>query len=165
MGSDLARGDDGAWWARLVDDALQRVGRATGFKFVNDGVTTARPFDRGNERARGPVVIGWADPEEFPGLEGPVAGLGGGSTEAGSDGRLYLVTGGIALDTEAFTPTAIATSTQTMEAVVLHELGHVIGLAHVAEPMELMFDSSTGLTDFGPGDLEGLARLGSVPCR
>ena len=51
-----------------------------------------------------------------------------------------------------------------MEAIVLHELAHVVGLAHVSEPMELMFADNTGQVTFGPGDLEGLARLGSLPC-
>ena len=47
---------------------------------------------------------------------------------------------------------------------MLHELAHVVGLAHVSEPMELMFTDNTGQVTFGPGDLEGLARLGSLPC-
>jgi hypothetical protein len=30
--------------------------------------------------------------------------------------------------------------------------------------MELMFADNSGQVGFGPGDLEGLARLGSLPC-
>ena len=52
-----------------------------------------------------------------------------------------------------------------MRAIVQHELGHVLGLDHVDDPGELMYDTSSGRTDFGPGDLEGLARLAGVPCR
>ena len=68
------------------------------------------------------------------------------------------------LDVEAFTPTAVAQQPRVMEAIVLHELAHVVGLAHVSEPMELMFADNTGQVSLGPGDLEGLARLGSLPC-
>ena len=50
------------------------------------------------------------------------------------------------------------------QAVDLHELAHVVGLGHVAEPMELMFVDNSGQVELGPGDREGLARLGSVPC-
>jgi hypothetical protein len=46
----------------------------------------------------------------------------------------------------------------------VHELAHVVGLGHVAEPMELMFVDNSGQVELGPGDREGLARLGSVPC-
>ncbi|HEY0889152.1 MAG TPA: matrixin family metalloprotease [Nocardioides sp.] len=51
------------------------------------------------------------------------------------------------------------------QAVVMHELGHVLGLDHVPDPGELMHDENTGRVDFGPGDLEGLARLGATECR
>jgi len=48
-------------------------------------------------------------------------------------------------------------------AVLLHELGHIMGLDHVRDPDELMYSGrypNLGLHDFGPGDLEGLRRLG-----
>lgn len=150
----------------LIENAIDRASAASGLAFEDAGETDRRPFT-GQLVAFGerPVVIGWADPEEFPGLSGAVAGIGGGSTREGATGRRYYVTGGIALDTDAFTAPAIASSPEVMEAIVLHEVAHVIGLGHVSEPMELMFASNAGLAELGPGDLEGLARLGSIPCR
>ena len=44
--------------------------------------------------------------------------------------------------------------------VVLHEWGHVMGLDHVDERGQLMHEAGGGVTDLGPGDLEGLRRLG-----
>ena len=49
-------------------------------------------------------------------------------------------------------------------AVIMHELAHVVGLAHVDDPTELMNASNTSLITWGPGDLEGLAIAGGGPC-
>ena len=46
--------------------------------------------------------------------------------------------------------------------VVLHELGHVMGLDHVKVEGELMEGAGGGVTDFGPGDLEGLRILAEM---
>ena len=45
-------------------------------------------------------------------------------------------------------------------ARALDELGHVMGLDHVKVDGELMEGAGGGVTDFGPGDLEGLRILG-----
>lgn len=50
------------------------------------------------------------------------------------------------------------------KAVMLHELGHVLGLAHVKDPHELMYSEMTSVRDFGPGDREGLALVGQGSC-
>jgi hypothetical protein len=159
-----ARMPDGA--RPLLDRAIARVSAATGLAFEDTGDTDRRPFTGPLVPLGGgrPVVIGFADAGEFPGLAGNVAGLGGAAAEDGARGRLHYATGGVVLDVEAFTPAAVAQQPRVMEGVVLHELAHVVGLAHVTEPMELMFARNTGQVELGPGDLEGLARLGSLPC-
>lgn len=149
----------------LVERALERTSAATGLAFEDVGETDRRPFSGQLVPADGsPVVIGWADAGQVPELAGPVAGLGGGSAPEAS-GTRYYVTGGVVLDTDAFTRDAIARSPRVMEALVVHEVAHLVGLGHVNEPMELMFASNDGQVDFGPGDLAGLATLGSLPCR
>ncbi|MCY0725732.1 hypothetical protein OVW19_28745, partial [Klebsiella pneumoniae] len=52
-----------------------------------------------------------------------------------------------------------------VRAILLHELAHVVGLGHVDDTNELLHPSNSSRIDFGPGDLEGLALLGSGPCR
>ncbi len=47
---------------------------------------------------------------------------------------------------------------------MLHEIAHVIGLDHVAEPTELMAVRNNGQVELGPGDRQGLAKLGSLHC-
>lgn len=49
-------------------------------------------------------------------------------------------------------------------SVLLHELGHIMGLDHVKDADQLMYSGpfpNFGVHDFGPGDLEGLRRLGT----
>jgi hypothetical protein len=150
----------------LIDRAITRVSQATGLAFEDEGDTDERPFPGGVKLfgRPDPVVIGWGAPTEYPELAAQVAGIGGAVAESGSNGRVHYVSGGVVLDVEAFTPAAVAQQPGIMEAIVLHELAHVVGLAHVSEPMELMFTDNTGQTSFGPGDREGLARLRSLPC-
>ena len=151
----------------LVDRAIARISAATGLQFDDQGDTDRRPFAGSFIRlgGSGPVVIGWGDATEFPELDGGVVGLGGAAPEDGPGGRRYYVTGGLVLDTEVFTAANVVERPLTMEAIVVHERAHVVGLGHVAEPMELMFGDNSGQVELGPGDREGLARVGSLPCR
>ena len=150
----------------LVERAVARISTATGLAFEDDGDTDRRPFAGSFLRFRGngPVVIGWGDDTEFPELGGGVVGLGGGATEDGPGGRRYYVAGGVVLDTEVFTAANLVERPRVMEAIVVHELAHVVGLGHVDEPMELMYGDNSGQVELGPGDREGLARVGSLPC-
>ena len=49
-------------------------------------------------------------------------------------------------------------------SILLHELGHLVGLDHVPDEGELMYPQSITQTTYGPGDREGLARLGAISC-
>ena len=67
-------------------------------------------------------------------------------------------------DRRPFTDAAGAERPRTTEAIVLHEIAHIVGLDHVNEPTELMAARNSGQVELGPGDREDLARLGSLPC-
>jgi hypothetical protein len=48
----------------------------------------------------------------------------------------------------------------------MHELGHLVGLAHTEHDDQLMFPrANAAVTTFGVGDRTGLARLGQGPCQ
>ena len=50
-------------------------------------------------------------------------------------------------------------------SIVLHEVGHLVGLQHVEDATQLMFpEAQEGVTDLGAGDLTGLAELGRGAC-
>lgn len=110
-----------------------------------------------------PVLIAWSDPAESPRLLGSVAGIGGSTSLPVSERQVVYVTGNVILDGPAFTQILSHDDGKDQaRAIILHELGHLIGLAHVDDPSELMNDKNEGeATNFGPGDLSGIAALRS----
>jgi hypothetical protein len=157
----------------LLGQALAEVSRATGLTFERAGSTDEQPRrdrplrDLGRYgRGWAPVVVGWTTPASEPGLHGRVVGLGGSSSVVDrTSARSFYVTGAISLDTPALDavlrrPDGAA----RVRAVLMHELGHVVGLAHVEDTDEVMNAESSDVTSFGPGDLAGLATLGRGRC-
>ncbi len=154
-------------WEELVERGIREVEDRTGLAFRSEGTTQDRNFDDRFARDGDPlpVLIGWADSEEVPDLDGDVAGIGG-ATYAEVGGRRTYVTGMVVLDVETFDWLASTKATDPVElAVLLHELGHLVGLAHVEDQGEIMYAEGVTRTTFGTGDLDGLARLGSGGCR
>ena len=156
----------------IVRQAVESVSDATGLSFVLDGRTQRRPDDERRTtadpdgvRSWRPVLIAWSDPEETPALKGMVAGVGG-STAVRRDGHEWFVTGGVTLDGPQLRHLLRSDAGRTsVRAVVMHELGHLVGLDHVKDRGELMYATgSEDVTDWGPGDRAGLAALGGGEC-
>lgn len=153
-------------WESLVEESVAVISDATGLAFDDGGTSEDREFERRTTALgrSGPVLIGWADDEELPTLRGDVAGVGG-SAYLEQNGRRRFVSGSVALDAEVYDDLAGRRDGRAqMRAILVHELGHVVGLGHVEDRGELMYGQNLARTDLGPGDLEGLARLGSVDC-
>lgn len=156
-------------WQELVDTGIAHTEWASGLELEYAGTTSRRPFDANRSGSllgtAQPVVIGFADEDEIDALAGDIAGVGGSVAQRDALGRDYYVTGAIALDTDVFDGSSWGDQRSRLQAIVDHELGHVVGLDHVEDPGELMNGENLGRTTYGPGDLEGFARLGSIRCR
>ena len=160
----------------LIREAVAAASQASGLQFVYDGPTAEAPSDDRQAfqpdrygKRWAPVLIAWSTPAETPGLAGDVAGLGG-SGYAQAPGQplvpLVLAAGQVSLDAPDLAAISAGRPDGAAEvrAIIMHELGHVLGLNHVNDPAQLMFAENNGVMDFAAGDRAGLALLGSGPC-
>ncbi|MCX6396713.1 MAG: matrixin family metalloprotease [Propionibacteriales bacterium] len=156
----------------LVMRAIAIVEGATGLRFDYRGQTGARPRWEGEtvpvilgQPKASPVLVSWATADEVDALAGRVAGVGGSVAVPDGGGIERYVTGGITLDSEAFAEIDATDDGRADQlAILLHEFGHLVGLDHVDDRGELMNAVSAGRTSYGPGDLRGLAAVGSIDC-
>lgn len=157
----------------IVQEAVAEVSAATGLTFVFDGPTSEPPSpgerdsyqpDRYGKRWA-PVLITWTSPSEIPELAGDTAGLGGSEIAQRPDKPLVLVAGQVMLDAPAMVQILeFDGGREHVRAIVIHELAHVLGLDHVQDPTQLMYEQNTGQIHLAEGDLAGLAKLGAGPC-
>lgn len=160
---DWAPSDAGADLAA----ALRKLSAASGLRFADDGDTTEIPTmgRRSYQPARygrrwAPILIGWVPPARTDlrlghGVQGVTVAVAVPGHQAGS-----LVTAQVALDAEHDLPGGFGPGA-TQGEVLLHELGHAVGLGHVLDPTQVMYPQTTNSeSQYGAGDRAGLAALG-----
>ena len=153
-----------------VHEAVRRVTAATGIEFDYEGATDeestiyreAYQPDRYGDRWA-PVLIAWVDPDDsdipFESEDRVAAGVAVPVIPSTRLEDLY-VSGWVAINADDPNPPGFSFPGQ-QGPVILHELGHLMGLGHVRTRGELMHPAGGGVVDFGPGDLEGLRQLGA----
>lgn len=157
----------------LIPEAINTVSQATGIRFVYDGVTAEQPsgqrapYQPGSYGDRwAPLLISWTTPEVAPQLKGKVIGTGGSTHFSYDDGPKTFVTGSLELDAPQITEELRQPDGELYAtAVILHELGHVMGLEHVDDPRQLMFPEIGTPDGLAAGDLNGLHELSKAHCR
>ena len=150
-----------------VEEATRRVTAATGIRFVYDGPTNALPpgiSDAPHVRTppgqtSAPLLIAWLDHEEWLDIGGTDREVALALPIPESDG-FYYDTGFVAVNGTQHLLPGFGVG-PTWGPVILHELGHIMGLGHVRGTDELMNPKENPIvTDFQRGDLEGLEILG-----
>lgn len=156
----------------LVNAAIRQVEQATGLRFDLRGTTSRRPQWQNayvptvfGQARTVPDLVSWATADEVSQLSGRVAGIGGSVAVSDGGGPRRYVTGGVTLDADYYAELERTPDGSAEElAIMLHEFGHLVGLAHVHDNAELMNADNVGLLNYGPGDLAGLAKIGAVAC-
>jgi len=154
-----------------VHEAVRRLGVATRIAFVDRGASTASPTAgrgaaRGTDGAYPPVLFAWA-PRAGSGVL--TDGWSGSDVNwVGTANGPVIVSATVVLDSdhnddvvEGFSPGL------SRGALLLHELGHVAGLADSADPADLMYGQVTEKpADWSRPETAGLLALGATAgCR
>jgi hypothetical protein len=160
----------------LLPEAVERVSAASGLRLEVTGTTLEPPDPERTDRelrsgrpgsGRAPVLVAWTNPSVVPRLEGSVTGIGGPVTRFGnaSDTTRYIG-GSVYLDAPQISRTLREDNGHAVaRSIVMHELGHLLGLDHVDDTRQVMAPKvNRAVTEFAAGDLAGLRRLGSGGC-
>lgn len=148
-----------------VRAAAAQVEAASGVQLRVAGTTRERPSeDRDEAMLRypggwAPALVAWTDTEETPSFDDDRLGQAApsGSTLNGP----HWVSGQVLLDEDLATDAPAELRAAATHHVLLHELGHLLGLAHVGDPDEVMYPGGEHQTTLGPGDTAGLRVLGA----
>ncbi|HET9945468.1 MAG TPA: hypothetical protein VFR56_07425 [Actinomycetes bacterium] len=157
----------------LLLEALGELSSATGLQFVMDpdttevmsaGRRTYQPDLYGDRWA--PVLITWDSPASNPLLAGDVLGRAGPQPFAGTaPDSTRWVTAQAVFNAPALDAQMRLGRDEDAKAVLLHELAHVVGLHHVTDPYQVMYDTNAyPLPSYRAGDRRGLAELGLGRC-
>ena len=125
-----------------LEAAFNEVSRATGIPFAQVPAGQDADIDVNLSLVAGSRVDGEGSMEYIP----PYANIKGRAIAGRVDGTI-----------------GIETPPELRTALYLHEIGHVIGLAHTADPSQVMYEvvEVEDAYGFGAGDLNGLRRLGT----
>lgn len=151
----------------VVRAAVARIASVTGTTWIFDGPTTATPTSSWLPTSSGsirPVLIGFTDGSHSDLLRNRAASVLGVTRTA----YFTATVAGISLAATKSAVVALdrtdslpATGALSWKTVLLHELGHAMGLDHVGNSHELMYPTlQRTYTDLQYGDVAGLTRLG-----
>ncbi len=140
-------------------EAMRRVTQVTGIRFRYRGRTSAVPQGSYGGPGLNKMVVAWAPPARSGGLL--VDGVGGVGGTSRTSSRLLS---GYVLMNSDYSDKAEAGfgAGQPLGLVLMHELGHVVGLDHATDAKQIMAPGSPlPAAVWGAADLNGLRHVGS----
>jgi hypothetical protein len=140
-------------------EAMRRVTQVTGIRFRYRGRTSVVPHGSYGGPGLNRMVVAWAPPAKSGGLL--VAGVGGVGGTSRTASRLLS---GYVLMNSDFTAKADPGfgAGQPHGLVLMHELGHVVGLDHATDRKQVMAAGAPlPAAVWGAADLNGLRHVGS----
>lgn len=152
---------------KQVKAGIRRIHAATGLEFDYQGRTSDAANPLGDHVRGADVVIGWRSKRTFRRYGGArVVGVGGSRSSSGyrdSQGRTSkIVQGGVILNAGFDLRSGFGRGV-TWGEVIIHEVGHVVGMGHSPASNQIMYYSTTRYdASWGAGDLAGLRTLGDT---
>lgn len=157
---------DPATAAQATHSAVAAISQATGVHFEYAGTTGYIPGGRKQHwPRRTDLVVAWTEPSQtsWPIGEGVAARGGGVKGRYARDARGRRIVENYRSGVVADSLEANVTPEGVLH-VLQHELGHVMGLGHTADPYQHMNGGAAGYylppLQWGAGDLTGLRRVG-----
>ena len=161
----------------LVKEALAKVTAASGLRFRYLGTTTYIPrnavlhyrsgnryvFDAAQERAAtgAELVVAWAAKSRTNLLSGTEAASGTASWSGSATSQLRIVQAAVVMRAGVVLPSGFRAGA-SVGTLLLHELGHAVGIEHVTAPSQLMYPTlgSWSPAGYSSGDRAGLRLVG-----
>lgn len=163
----------------LVKQAIAKLATASGLHFRYLGTTSYVPhndvvhyltgartvFDASEARAKtgAELVVAWASASASNMLTATEAGVGTASWSGSRTSQLRIVQGAVVMKRGVKLKSGF-TAGSSVGALLLHELGHAVGLEHVSSKSQIMYPviGTWSTAGYHAGDLNGLHMVGGA---